>query len=51
VRLRIVDVDAPTPTPSASFGLVSMSERAHAIGAAFRVESRPAGTTVEVKLP
>jgi signal transduction histidine kinase len=58
VRLRIADdgrgfdVAARSQTPKGVFGLVSMSERAHAIGATFRVESRlGAGTTVEVELP
>jgi signal transduction histidine kinase len=58
VQLRIADdgsgfdVGAPTHRSDGGFGLVSMSERAQAIGAAFRVESRRgAGTTVEVRLP
>jgi signal transduction histidine kinase len=58
VRLRIVDdgngfdTESRTATPDGGFGLVSTSERAQAIGAVFRVESRSgAGTTVEVELP
>ena len=58
VRLRIADdgggfdVTAPRHRSDGGFGLVSMSERAQAIGAAFRVDSRRgAGTTIEVRLP
>jgi signal transduction histidine kinase len=58
VRLRIADdgsgfdVTTPRQTSDGGFGLVSMSERAQAIGAAFHVDSRRgAGTTVEVRLP
>jgi two-component system NarL family sensor kinase len=58
VRLRIADdgcgfdVGAPRQRANGGFGLVSMSERAQAIGATFRVESRRGvGTTVEVELP
>jgi signal transduction histidine kinase len=58
VRLRIADdgtgfdAAAPTLRPKGGFGLISMAERALAIGATFRViSSHGAGTTVEVKLP
>jgi signal transduction histidine kinase len=58
-RLRIVDdgrgFNTATSTPtrrSGGFGLVSMAERAEAVGAVFHVESRVGlGTTVEVELP
>jgi signal transduction histidine kinase len=57
VRLRIADdgcgfdVAAPRQRSNSGFGLVSMSERAHAIGATFRIDSRRGvGTTVEVEL-
>ena len=57
-RLRIADdgrgfdILSTPRTRNGGFGLVSMSERAQAIGAKFHVESsRGVGTTVEVKLP
>jgi signal transduction histidine kinase len=57
-RLRIVDDGcgfdalAKPRTRNGGFGLVSMSERAQAIGATFHVESsRGVGTTVEVEVP
>ncbi len=56
--LRIVDDGcgfdalAKPRTRNGGFGLVSMSERAQAIGATFHVESsRGVGTTVEVEVP
>ena len=58
LTLRVIDdgrgFDAPAAMRKSNdrFGLVSMRERAHAIGADFRVASRPGnGTTVEVELP
>jgi signal transduction histidine kinase len=54
VRLRVTDdgdgFDPADATRSAAgFGLVSMRERAHAVGGTFDVHSKPgAGTTVEV---
>ena len=58
LRLRIVDDGRGFDTHSkmrlrsGGFGLVSMSERARAIGAVLSVDSRRgAGTTVEVELP
>jgi signal transduction histidine kinase len=57
-RLRIIDDGqgfdalAMPRTRNGGFGLVSMSERAQAIGAVFHVEStRGVGTTVEVEIP
>jgi signal transduction histidine kinase len=55
VRMRVVDdgvgFDPQAPRPATGFGLVSMRERAEAIGAAFRLRARPgAGTAVEVEL-
>jgi signal transduction histidine kinase len=58
IKLRIVDdgrgFDAAAATRqrrSGGFGLVSMSERARAVGGVLHVESeRGAGTTVEVEL-
>ena len=59
VKLRIVDDGRGFDTSAAAkqrtrggFGLVSMSERARAVGAVLHVESeRGAGTSVEVELP
>jgi signal transduction histidine kinase len=58
VRLRIVDdgrgfdADEARRKPNGRFGLISMTERAQAIGGVLRVDSRRgAGTTVEVELP
>ncbi len=58
LRLRIVDdgrgfdTHSRTRRRNGGFGLVSMSERARAIGAVLSVDSRRgAGTTVEVELP
>ena len=58
LRLRVVDdgrgFDAAAAMRKSGdrFGLVSMRERARAIGADFRVASRPGdGTTIEVELP
>jgi Signal transduction histidine kinase len=59
IKLRIVDdgrgFDAAAATRqrrSGGFGLVSMSERARAVGGVLHVASeRGAGTTVEVELP
>jgi signal transduction histidine kinase len=54
VRLRVSDdgrgfETGPSARPTTGFGLVSMRERAHAVGGSFDVHSRPgAGTTVEV---
>ena len=55
VRFRVVDdgvgFDPSIPRPG-HFGLVSMRERAQAVGGSFRVRSAPgAGTEVEVVLP
>lgn len=57
VRLRVIDggrgFDPATTTPrdGGGFGLISMRERAHAVGGSFEVESRPgSGTRVEVVL-
>jgi len=55
VRFRVVDdgvgFDPTIPLPG-HYGLVSMRERAHAVGGSFRVRSAPgAGTEVEVVLP
>ena len=48
---RGFDPERASQTSNGGFGLVSMRERAHAIGADLRVESRPGdGTTVEVEL-
>ena len=56
VRLRVSD-DGSGFNPTAvarlgeGFGLISMRERAHAVGGSFDVESRPgSGTMVEVVL-
>jgi signal transduction histidine kinase len=57
VRLSIADNGAgfdrhALPQRSASFGLVSMTERAHALGGKIRLRSEPGGgTNVEVLLP
>jgi len=57
IRLRIVDdgvgFDAESPTASGGgFGLVSMRERARAVGGEITIESGPdRGTSVEVVLP
>jgi signal transduction histidine kinase len=54
VRLRVTDDGSgfetgPAARPATGFGLVSMRERAHAVGGSFEVHSSPgAGTTVEV---
>jgi signal transduction histidine kinase len=46
------DADARSRRPAAGFGLLSMSERAEALGGAMRVISAPgAGTTIEVVIP
>ncbi|HWN20983.1 MAG TPA: sensor histidine kinase [Gaiellaceae bacterium] len=55
VRFRVVDdgvgFDPTIPLPG-HYGLVSMRERAQAVGGSFRVRSAPgAGTEVEVELP
>ena len=55
VRFRVVDdgvgFDPTIPLPG-HFGIVSMRERAQAVGGSFRVRSAPgAGTEVEVQLP
>jgi signal transduction histidine kinase len=58
LKLRVVDdgrgFDAAAAMRKSNdrFGLVSMRERAHAIGADFRIASSPGdGTTIEVELP
>ena len=58
VCLRVVDdgigfdTEAVEPTTWGGFGLVSMRERAAALGAELRVQSQPGrGTAVEVVLP
>jgi signal transduction histidine kinase len=55
VSFRIVDDGVgfePAATPAGRFGLISMRERAEAVGGSFRVSSAPgAGTAVEVVLP
>jgi signal transduction histidine kinase len=55
-RLRIVDdgtgFDPGLVEPGRGFGLVSMRERAEALGGRFRLVSSPgAGTEIEVVLP
>ncbi|MGH3061197.1 MAG: sensor histidine kinase [Gaiellaceae bacterium] len=57
VRLRVIDGGsgfdraAATSRDGGGFGLISMRERAHAVGASFEVQSRPgSGTRVEVVL-
>jgi signal transduction histidine kinase len=57
IRLRVTDdgtgfdLDALTEEPRRGFGLVSMRERAHALGGRFSVSSAPGeGTAVEVIL-
>ena len=55
IRMRVVDdgvgFDPHAPRTATGFGLVSMRERAEAIGAAFSLRARPgAGTAVEVEL-
>jgi signal transduction histidine kinase len=56
VWLRVTDdgkgFDPSQPHPPSSFGLISMRERAEALGGHLRVESEPGrGTSVEVVLP
>ena len=55
VRFRVVDDGVgfdPTIPLAGRFGLVSMRERAQAVGGSFRVRSAPGtGTEVEVELP
>ena len=56
VRMRVVDdgvgFDPAAVRGKPGFGLVSMRERAEAVGAAFRLRARPGrGTAVEVELP
>jgi signal transduction histidine kinase len=58
IRLRVVDdgvgfdPDGPGASSSGGFGLVSMRERAHAVGGQITIESEPnRGTSVEVVLP
>jgi signal transduction histidine kinase len=55
LRLRIADDGAgfvPGATRPGGFGLVSMRERAEALGGSFQVESEPgAGTAIEVVVP
>jgi signal transduction histidine kinase len=58
LRLRVVDdgsgfdPKAPTPSAGGGFGLVSMRERAEALGGELRVTSRPgAGAEIEAVIP
>jgi signal transduction histidine kinase len=56
VRMRIKDdgegFDTSKPRSEGSFGLVSMRERAEALGGTFAIESTPGkGTSVEIRLP
>lgn len=55
LRLTVLDdgqgFDATAPAATGSFGLLSMRERAEALGGSLQVDSRPGATTLEVHLP